>query len=82
VLRIMREESLLCYLKKRFVIMMTNSRHGLPVYPNRLNELVLSAPDQAWVADVTYIRLPSRVCLPGLHSGCLLPSLCRLASLA
>jgi putative transposase len=59
VLRIMREESLLCYLKKRFVIMTTNSRHGLPVYPNRLNELVLSAPDQAWVADVTYIRLRS-----------------------
>ena len=59
VLRIMREESLLCHLKKRFVVMTTNSRHGLPVYPNRLAELVLTAPDQAWVADLTYIRLHS-----------------------
>ena len=59
VLRIMREESLLCHLKKRFVIMTTDSRHGFPVYPNRLADLVLSAPDQAWVADLTYIRLRS-----------------------
>lgn len=35
VLRIMREESLLCHLKKRFVVTTTNSRHGFPVYPNR-----------------------------------------------
>ena len=59
VLRIMREESLLCHLKKRFVVKTTNSRHGLPVYPNRLAGLVLTAPDQAWVADLTYIRLRS-----------------------
>src|SRR5258706_11429741 len=59
VLRIMREESLLCHLKKRFVVMTTNSRHGFPVYPNRLADLVLTAPDQAWVADLTYIRLRS-----------------------
>ena len=59
VLRIMREESLLCHLKKRFVVLTTNSRHGFPVYPNRLAEVKLSAPDQAWVADLTYIRLHS-----------------------
>lgn len=59
VLRIMREESLLCHLKKRFVIRTTDSRHGLPVYPNRLAGVVLTAPDQAWVADLTYIRLRS-----------------------
>ena len=53
----MREESLLCHLKKRFVVMTTDSRHGLPVYPNRLAGVVLTAPDQAWVADLTYIRL-------------------------
>ncbi len=59
VLRIMREESLLCQIKKRFVIMTTNSRHGWPVYPNVLTGVTLSAPDQAWVADFTYIRLRS-----------------------
>jgi putative transposase len=57
VLRIMREESLLCHLKKRFVITTTNSRHGFPVYPNVLADAELSAPDQAWVADFTSIRL-------------------------
>lgn len=59
VLRIMREESLLCHLKKRFVVLTTNSRHGFAVYPNRLADLVLTAPDQAWVADLTSIRLRS-----------------------
>ncbi len=36
VLRIMQEESLLCHLKKKFVVTTTNSRHGFPVYPNVL----------------------------------------------
>src|SRR5260370_28179091 len=59
VLRIMQEESLVCHLKKRFVIATTNSRHRFPVYPNVLAGLVLERPDQAWVADLTYIRLRS-----------------------
>jgi putative transposase len=59
VLRIMQEESLLCHLKKRFVLATTNSRHRFPVYPNVLAGLILNAPDQAWVADLTYIRLRS-----------------------
>jgi putative transposase len=59
VLRIMRQESLLCHLKKRFVVRTTDSRHGWPVYPNVLTAAVLTAPDQAWVADLTYIRLRS-----------------------
>jgi transposase InsO family protein len=59
VLRIMQEESLLCHLKKRFVVTTTNSRHRFPVYPNVLAGVVLNVPDQAWVADLTYIRLRS-----------------------
>jgi len=59
VLRIMKEESLLCRIKKSFVIKTTNSRHHFPVYPNLLAKLDLSAPDQAWVSDFTYIRLRS-----------------------
>jgi transposase InsO family protein len=57
VLRIMREEALLCQIKKRFAVVTTNSRHGIPVYPNVLADVTLSAPDQAWVADFTSIRL-------------------------
>jgi transposase InsO family protein len=61
VLRIMREESLLCQLKRRFVAT-TDSRHGLGCYPNRLAGQVLTGPNQAWVADITYIRLPTAFC--------------------
>ena len=58
VLRLMREEALLCQLQRRFVPT-TNSRHAYRRYPNLLAERTLDAPDQAWVADITYIRLPT-----------------------
>jgi putative transposase len=58
VLRVMREESLLCHLKRRFVPT-TDSGHGWRTYPNLLKDTALDAPDQAWVADLTYIRLPT-----------------------
>lgn len=34
----------------------TNSRHSLPFFRNLLKEKDLTGPDQAWVADLTYIR--------------------------
>jgi putative transposase len=58
VLRIMREESLLCQLKRHFVHT-TDSQHAYQVYPNLLKGMVIEAPDVVWVADLTYIRLPS-----------------------
>ncbi len=58
VLRVMRQESLLCQLQRRFVVT-TDSRHGGRVYPNLLHETVLTGLNQAWVADLTYIRLPT-----------------------
>jgi transposase InsO family protein len=61
VLRVMREESLLCQLK-RHVVATTDSRHGFPGYPNLLREQIVDGPDQAWVADLTYIRLPTTFC--------------------
>jgi len=56
-LRIMREESLLCQLKRRFVVT-TDSVHGYQTYPHLLTGAALDRLDQAWVADITYIRLP------------------------
>src|SRR5258708_15755168 len=53
----MREEALLCQLKRRFVVT-TDSTHGYRAYPNLLASLTLERLDQAWVADITYIRLP------------------------
>ena len=58
VLRVMRDEALLCQLERRFV-RTTDSTHALRTYPNLLAEMVLAGPDQAWVADITYIRLPT-----------------------
>ena len=34
----------------------TNSRHSLPVFGNLLAGKILSAPNEAWVSDLTYIR--------------------------
>jgi transposase InsO family protein len=56
VLRLMREDNLLCLRKRRFVHT-TDSDHRLPVYPNLVPELVVSGCDQLWVSDITYIRL-------------------------
>jgi len=56
VYRIVREDNLLCLRKRKFVVT-TDSGHGLTIYPNLARGLVLSAIDQLWVADITYIRL-------------------------
>ena len=37
----------------------TDSTHGYRRYPNLLADLVVVRPDQAWVADIAYIRLPA-----------------------
>lgn len=38
----------------------TDSHHSHRRYPNRIKGLMLNAPDQVWVADITYIRLGKR----------------------
>lgn len=58
VLRVMREESLLSQLKRRFVVA-TDARHAGRRYPNRIADLRSDRPDQVWQADITYIRLPT-----------------------
>lgn len=58
VLRIMRQESLLCPLKRQFVVT-TDSAHSFPTYPNLLAERDVTTPDQAWVAAIPYVRLPT-----------------------
>lgn len=58
VLRVMREEALLCQLKRRFVVT-TDARHAGRRYPNLIATLTPQRPDQVWQADITYIRLPT-----------------------
>ncbi len=56
VLRLMREDNLLCVRRRAFRVT-TDSRHNLPVYPNLAREMKLTAINQLWVADITYVRL-------------------------
>lgn len=35
----------------------TNSQHGFPRYPNLVQGLAVTRPDQVWVADLTWIHL-------------------------
>jgi putative transposase len=56
VLRLMREDNLLC-LKKKFKPVTTDSSHGLPVYPNLRKNTRITRLNQAWASDITYIQL-------------------------
>ena len=57
VLRLMREDNLLCLRRKAFVPQTTDSRHDWKIVPNLVRDLQLTGPNQLWVADITYIHL-------------------------
>jgi putative transposase len=57
VLRLTREDNLLCLRRKAYVPATTDSNHGWRVYPNLARRMLPLAPDRLWVADITYIRL-------------------------
>ena len=56
VLRMMQEDNLLAIRTRRFVAT-TDSGHPFEVFLNLAKRMELTAPDQLWVADLTYIRL-------------------------
>ena len=56
VLRMMQEDNLLAIRTRKFVAT-TDSRHPFEVYLNLAKRMELTAPNQLWVADLTYIRL-------------------------
>jgi transposase InsO family protein len=57
VLRLMRQDNLLCLRKRPFVPVTTDSRHEWRVVPNLARGMVPTGLDQLWVADITYVRL-------------------------
>ena len=57
VLRLTREDNLLCLRKRAYVPATTDSNHGWRVYPNLARRMIPMARDRLWVADITYIRL-------------------------
>lgn len=56
VARLMRQHHLMAKYRRRRRLKTTDSRHGLPIAPNRLNrEFSAQRPNEKWVADITYI---------------------------
>lgn len=56
VSRIMRQKGLKAKQTRRYV-KTTDSNHPYPVYPNLIKNLPVTAINQVWVADITYIRI-------------------------
>lgn len=56
IARLMREQGLCGRQQARFKPTTTDSKHDLPIAPNRLRETAATGPNQIWVADITYIR--------------------------
>lgn len=54
--RIMGKYSLSARVRRRFITT-TDSKHGLPVYPNLIAGKTVTGINQVWVADITYIRI-------------------------
>ena len=58
VLRIMKEDNLICRRKKAFRPVTTQSDHNYNIYPNLIKNVEVTGLNQVWVSDITYIRLP------------------------
>jgi transposase InsO family protein len=56
VRRILRQDNLLAIRKRKFVVS-TDSTHRFTVYPNLARYVKVTAINQLWVADITYLRL-------------------------
>ena len=44
-------------MRKRKFVVTTDSNHTRKVHPNLARDMILTATDQLWRADITYIRL-------------------------
>ena len=56
VARLMREDNLIAVSQRKFVVT-TDSQHDFQVYLNLAARMEVTAVNQLWVADITYIRL-------------------------
>lgn len=56
VRRILKADNLLAVRRRKFVVT-TDPNHRFKVYPNLAESLELTAINQLWVADLTYLRL-------------------------
>ena len=59
--KLLREEKMLILPPRRYV-QTTNSRHWLRRYPNIAKEATITAPEQLWVSDITYLKTTEGTC--------------------
>lgn len=57
VVRLMREDNLLCLRRSAFKPPTTDSNHDFKIHPNLARRLIPTTVNQLWVADITYVRL-------------------------
>jgi transposase InsO family protein len=53
IARLMRSERIFARQRSKYRVRTTDSRHGGPIAPNRLQNLTIRQPDQLWVSDAT-----------------------------
>src|SRR5687768_1756169 len=63
VRRLMRAHDLQPKRRRRFVAT-TDSDHDRPIFPDRAKGMVVDAPNQLWVADLTYIAIATGFVYP------------------
>ena len=56
--RLMKAHDLQPKHRRRHVVT-TDSEHGGPIFPDMAKDVVLERPNQLWVADLTYVTIPS-----------------------
>lgn len=64
VVRIMREDDLLCPKKPLFMPPTTDARHGWRVWLNLARHLMPMVTNQVWVADISSTYVPTITGLP------------------
>ena len=57
VARLMQQDNLIALAQRKYVMPTTDSRHDFEVYLNLAARMEVTAVNQLWVADITYIRL-------------------------
>jgi transposase InsO family protein len=55
IARLMRQDRIFARQRSKYRRATTDSRHGGPIAPNRLQNLTVRRPDQVWVTDATCI---------------------------
>jgi len=66
---LLSEYGMLVRKRKRKKIYTTDSNHPFRKYPNLIKELQITAPNQLWVSDITYIALLNNYCYLSLITG-------------